>query len=325
MSIVLAWALAASSVNLSQCSWDRPGVNPYMGDVVEALDHYHDMPADVLAKLKSKMQRRAYDDVVLIRRDRIEGTASYDSEITDMHFGSGSVCHTVTRKRWPADQVERGLVFCEGDQCVVVPTVCRNVSRLHRLDRPQAVLAARDMDPEDQALVFDPPGAGGSGAGTDPGLMGSPLAGDSAPFTYQTAGFGVPEGVDGGGFGPGASTGGTGPGSLLGGLPAGGLAGGGLAGGGGGGGSKSDVNNGGDGSGGSGGGSNGGGSGGNHPPGKPVGPEVPPILPIPEPASMMLTGAALLSATWARRRAQRAQRVSGPRTSADVQPQAFQT
>lgn len=269
MSIALAWALAASSVNLSQCSWDRPGVNPYMGDVVAALDHYRDMPADVLARLKTKLQQRAYDDIVLIRRDRIEGNAKYGSEITDMHFGEGSVCHTVTRQRWPADQVERGLVFCEENECVVVPTVCRNVSRLHRLSRPQAVLSARDMEPEDQALVFDPPGAGAPSAGADPGLMGSSPLADSTPANSPDAGFSVPEGFGGGG-GADAEPGRPGPGWGWTAPPVGWASGG----------------------------------GGGDPPLPPVPPlipeipELPPVSPVSEPASVLLIGAAMFAACW---------------------------
>ncbi len=57
MSILASIALAASTATLPQCSWDRPGVNPFMGDVVAAVDRYQDIPAPVRAKLKARMQR----------------------------------------------------------------------------------------------------------------------------------------------------------------------------------------------------------------------------------------------------------------------------
>ena len=38
MSLIATLALAASGLTLPHCSWDRPGVNPFMGDVVLAVD-----------------------------------------------------------------------------------------------------------------------------------------------------------------------------------------------------------------------------------------------------------------------------------------------
>ena len=42
MSIIATLALAVSAGStLPACSWDRPGVNPFMGDVVAAEEHLH--------------------------------------------------------------------------------------------------------------------------------------------------------------------------------------------------------------------------------------------------------------------------------------------
>ena len=68
-------------------------------------------------------------DIAVIERDAIRGQASYAAEIRDMHFGPGAVCRTVTRAKWTPTTQERGLVYCEDGQCILVPTVCRNVSR----------------------------------------------------------------------------------------------------------------------------------------------------------------------------------------------------
>jgi hypothetical protein len=43
----------------------------------------------------------------------------------------------VTRARWTDRMHERGLVYCEQGHCILVPTVCRNVSRIDR--RPALV------------------------------------------------------------------------------------------------------------------------------------------------------------------------------------------
>ena len=169
MSVLATLALAVSAgATLPQCSWDRPGVNPFMGDVVAAVDRYTDIPAATRAKLKARMKARSYDDIALIERDTITGRAAYAPEIRDMHFGPGAVCRTVTRTKWAATTQERGLVYCEDGQCILVPTVCRNVSRIRRLDKPSAVapsqastLASSTRETEDTTpLQFDPPSAG---------------------------------------------------------------------------------------------------------------------------------------------------------------------
>ena len=117
---------------LEDCHWDRPGVDPFMGNVVEAVDAYRDIPAEVRERLKARMAKRQYDDLVSIRRDSISGRDNYGATIWDMHFGTRKICKHVTREGWTEKTEERGLVYCEGGQCILVPTVCRNVSRITR-------------------------------------------------------------------------------------------------------------------------------------------------------------------------------------------------
>ena len=117
------------------------------GAIVAAIGrlvHTRDMAlleADTRARLKARMVARQYDEVVTIRRDSITGRGSYSDTITDMHFGRGQVCATVTRARWTDAMLERGLVYCEGPECIIVPTVCRNVSRIRRLEAKPAAVA----------------------------------------------------------------------------------------------------------------------------------------------------------------------------------------
>jgi PEP-CTERM motif len=168
MSMLATIALAASGAAVPQCSWDRPGVNPFMGDVVAAVDRYKDIPAAVRSKLKARMQTRSYDEIVSITREAISGKGEYASQITGMHFGSGSVCGTVTRAKWTDQMQERGLVYCEDGHCILVPTVCRNVSRITRtkpMDTAPAgatnvVSSAREGDDPQALLDMDPTGAG---------------------------------------------------------------------------------------------------------------------------------------------------------------------
>lgn len=123
---------ADRSATSERCDWNRPGHRPFMGDVVGAVDRYTDIPTDVRTRLKARMAERQYDEIVSIRRDSIVGKADYSPTIRDMHFGPGRVCKQVSRAKWTAAMQERGLVYCEDRHCILVPTVCRNVSRIAR-------------------------------------------------------------------------------------------------------------------------------------------------------------------------------------------------
>lgn len=142
---------------VAACSWDRPGHNPFMGDVVAAIDRYTEIPTPVRMRLKQRMQARQYDDLVDIRRDEIRGRQRYEPAIRDMHFGLDRVCGQVTRAGWTAQMHERGLVYCESGHCILVPTVCRNVSRIER--RLPAMAEAGDNVPSGSGLGIPPPPA----------------------------------------------------------------------------------------------------------------------------------------------------------------------
>ena len=228
MSLLATLALAVSAGStLPDCSWDRPGVNPFMGDVVAAVDRYQDIPAATRDKLKARMKARNYDDIAVIERDAIRGQASYAPEIRDMHFGPGAVCRTVTRTKWTAQTQERGLVYCEDGQCILVPTVCRNVSRIRRLDKPAATapsraanVASATREGEDATpLEFEAPGAGPMAAAAPDSFAGQSgvpaLGGSAAP-----AAGGSLASLGGSSAGPAAGGGGGMPGLANLGMPA---------------------------------------------------------------------------------------------------------
>ena len=190
MSMLVSLALAASGATLPTCSWDQPGVNPFMGDVVAAVDRYTDIPEAARTRLKARMATRDYDEIVSIGRDAIVGKAQYSSEIRQMYFGANSMCNTVTRAKWTQKMQERGLVYCEGTQCIIVPTVCRNVSRITRLAPAAAAApAVAQSDPQGE-LLMDPTGAGNPG-GAVPGAA-------TAPGSFAQGAGG---GLDGGSLG----------------------------------------------------------------------------------------------------------------------------
>lgn len=141
----------------ASCEWRWPGHDPFLGDVPGAVDDYRDIPAPTRERLKARMRRFAYDDIVAIRRDAIEGEARYEPALLDMHFGNRRLCRQVTRKTWPANHEERGLAYCEDGHCIVVPLVCRNVSRIVR--KP-VVTTMGGPSGSGEPLVFEPPSAG---------------------------------------------------------------------------------------------------------------------------------------------------------------------
>lgn len=129
MLVISAAAIIAVSPT---CSWDNPGANRYTGSVPAAVHHYTDIPKDIRDRLQVRMERREYDEVVDISKDNISGRNDYIN-LRDMHFGSNRVCQTVTREKWKPLAKERGLIYCESEHCIIVPTVCGNVSRVTKV------------------------------------------------------------------------------------------------------------------------------------------------------------------------------------------------
>ena len=207
---------------LDNCNWNRPGVDPFMGDVVAAVDRYTDIAPPVREQLKERMRARQYDEIVVISRDAIRGKGNYNARISDMHFGPGRVCRNVTRAGWNEQMQERGLVYCVQGQCILVPTICRNVSRITQAPASAppasgaapggaapggaAPVAAAPAAPEAAGVpLIDNPDAlrGGSftGGAMPPEVSGTPIL----PFDYirNVGGIAPPAGMGGGGGGGG--------------------------------------------------------------------------------------------------------------------------
>ena len=119
---------------IDHCSWNNPGANPYQGAPSAAVYAYADIPRPVQDRLAARMEARDYDDLAVIHRDRIVGGSDY-ADLREMHFGKSSVCATVDRSGWKPESRELGLVYCESGYCLIVPTVCRNVSRVTKLEQ----------------------------------------------------------------------------------------------------------------------------------------------------------------------------------------------
>ncbi|RZL09334.1 MAG: hypothetical protein EOP40_10225 [Rubrivivax sp.] len=149
MLITTSIALAGALHVVDTCRWNKPGTNRYMGNVVASVDHYADIPPAIRERLKARMAEHQYDDVVTITRDAIQGEREYAPGITDMHFGENRVCREVTRKRWHPDRQHKGLVYCEQGHCLMLPTVCGNLSRIQpvRSDEPLDIEPAAGPPP----------------------------------------------------------------------------------------------------------------------------------------------------------------------------------
>lgn len=195
MSLLLAAVLSVSGSVMPSCSWDRPGVNPFMGDVVKAVDRYEDIPPAVRETLKQRMAARKYDEIATIKRDSVMGAYRY-TDLRDMHFGQGTVCNSVSRDRWKPETQERGLVYCEEGHCIIVPTVCRNVSRVTRVPMQKAQadeMIGPDPGPSMPFLAAVPPG-------TSELQFEAPAAGASPSFARALSGSSpvLPGGSDSG-------------------------------------------------------------------------------------------------------------------------------
>jgi hypothetical protein len=127
-------ALAAATI-IASCPWQDRGLDRFMGDIPAAVDTYTDIPKYTRLKLQAKMRRLAYDDITHMTATGSRSESWTYGLPTMMHFGAhGRVCRTVDISTWtPQDPGERGLVYCEDGHCVVVWTVCRNVSQIKRI------------------------------------------------------------------------------------------------------------------------------------------------------------------------------------------------
>lgn len=178
-ALVALLVMSASSYAANSCSWNAPGVNPYTGSVPGAIDKYTDIPKEVRDKLKARMEKREYDDIASISRDDIAGKVGNYSNLRNMHFGNGRTCDTVDRSGWKPNVTERGLVYCEQNYCIIVPTVCRNVSRIDR-DRGAAGAGApagpQAIAPPEAAVVEAAPMEGGGGGMSARALSADPVS-----------------------------------------------------------------------------------------------------------------------------------------------------
>jgi hypothetical protein len=180
MNLIMS-AVVATTVGAG-CSWAHPGANPYRGDPQSALADFA-MSDDTRRQLHVLMAAHRYTDAVTITRDGIVGQHRY-ADLRLMHSGHGQFCQgQVDRSAWSPTHEERGLVYCVGETCVVVPTVCNNVSRLTLRPEEGPVQSGAD-EPIDISPAAGPPAAPADvvAQGPDSGPLAF-LPTDAAPGT----------------------------------------------------------------------------------------------------------------------------------------------
>lgn len=113
------------------CDWNNPGVAPYRGLPVEsALLAYSDLTDAQRNEIRWKIDTMNADAVIFIRKDGISSAFGEAKNLRDMHWKGGLCEGKIDRKNWSSDHEESALVYCSGQQCVAVPVVCGNISRV---------------------------------------------------------------------------------------------------------------------------------------------------------------------------------------------------
>jgi hypothetical protein len=132
-----ALALVAVSVGVSVaahaapvCQWPEPGLNPYTGDKAAAVRRLVNIPASEREELARMVSDRTWQQQVEVTRDKIGG-GRYTA-LRNMNFGAdGRICvGDIDRSMWPADRVERALIYQVGPHAVAVFSACGNVAQV---------------------------------------------------------------------------------------------------------------------------------------------------------------------------------------------------
>lgn len=199
--------LIATAVVTAACAWNDRGADPLRLPPASVVDSYLDIPEPVRRRLRSRLEAITPDDVATIRPERIESQAWSYSGLRDMHFGAGRVCRRVDMSGWaPSDPGEVGLVYCEDEHCLIVPTVCRNVSRVTR-DGPRREAPGQVAGGElswSEVVVAPPPAQSLLGPPAEPPGPTTPPGPADAPVATSWASAGHPVAFGSWPGGPGA-------------------------------------------------------------------------------------------------------------------------
>ena len=159
---VLALALMAVravaeplSEPVTTCDWNNPGVNPYRGSPALAVLSYSAIPIWPRLVLASRIGRVTPTDYAMVTRGDIESLNgfSYSPQLTEMHFGGSKKCTLPDRSQWSPTRRELSPVWCFAGECVTMPRICNNVSRIFQRVVPWNPEAVRRLQPTPHAAA----------------------------------------------------------------------------------------------------------------------------------------------------------------------------
>lgn len=126
-AIALAASLAANG-----CGLELGQLPANEGNVAEATLRYGDLPAQTRQRLRERMDKLRFDEVVEISRAGIEGRQSYRPELGGLQYGK-QYCESLSRSDWGRDIKYTALSYCEGTHCLLVTVEGRHVLRAERV------------------------------------------------------------------------------------------------------------------------------------------------------------------------------------------------
>lgn len=121
------------------CDWNTPGQNPYTGKVETAIMSYQDIPLPVRQELVVKYKAGSVTEVVNIQKNN--DVPGYYG-LSQMHFGKGKICEQIDNSMWSSGRKEPGYVYCVQEHCIIIPTICNNVSRVFK---PRSITPFTDI------------------------------------------------------------------------------------------------------------------------------------------------------------------------------------
>lgn len=128
--LVLSFSCSAATKVIPECEW-APGTDRYTGDKLAAVDELTHIPKQAREKLKQKMEKHAYDDIVVIHRNYVEGPKGiYGTDITNMRSGANKVCKEVTREKWSLADKQEALVYRVDEWTILDPAACGNIAEI---------------------------------------------------------------------------------------------------------------------------------------------------------------------------------------------------
>jgi hypothetical protein len=113
------------------CDWNSPGFNPFRGGNIEAAISSYGFDDVAKRELVYKIQKGYNDATVFITKEDIKSAFGKASNLRDMHFARNSRCTgSVSRTSWSNSDVQPALVYCHKTDCIAVPIICGNISRI---------------------------------------------------------------------------------------------------------------------------------------------------------------------------------------------------